>query len=193
MPLMNELRDRVKDATIFTKLDLKNGYHLIRIKKGDEWKTAFRTRYGLYQYNVMPFGLVNAPATFQDMMNQVLREFLDQGVVVYLDDILIYSRTQKEHTELVRRVLHRLREYQLAVSLPKSVFNTKSVEFLGYIVTTEGVTMSERKVSSSKEWKAPQSVKEVKIFIGFANFYRRFIRNFSGICAPITEMLKGEP
>src|SRR5437588_19782 len=101
MPLMNELRNRVKDATIFTKLDLKDGYHLIRIKKGDKWKTAFRTRYGLYQYNVMPFGLVNAPATFQDMMNQVLREFLDQGVVVYLTEILIYSRTQKEHTELV--------------------------------------------------------------------------------------------
>src|SRR5437588_8063459 len=193
MPLMNELRDQVKDATIFTKLDLKDGYHLIRIKKGDEWKTAFRTRYGLYQYNVMPFGLVNAPATFQDMMNQVLREFLDQGVVVYLTEILIYSRTQKEHMELVRRVLHRLREYQLAVSLPKSVFNTKSVEFLGYIVTTEGVTTSERKGSSIKEWKAPQSVKEVQIFIGFANFYRRFIRNFSGICAPITETLKGDP
>src|SRR5437588_294137 len=175
------------------QLDLKDGYHLIRIKKGDEWKIAFQTRYGLYQYNVMPFGLVNAPATFQDMMNQVLREFLDQGVVVYLDDILIYSRTQKEHTELVRRVLHRLREYQLAVSLPKSVFNTKSVEFLGYIVTTEGVTTSERKGSSIKEWKAPQSVKEVQIFIGFANFYRRFIRNFSGICAPITETLKGDP
>src|ERR1700759_4876288 len=97
IPMMTELKDRVKDAQIFTKLDLKDGFHLIRIRKGDEWKTAFRTRYGLYEYKVMPFGLVNAPATFQTMMNEILREFLDDGVVVYIDNILIYSKDQKDH------------------------------------------------------------------------------------------------
>ena len=102
---MTELRDQVWEAQIFTKLDLKDGFHLIRIRKGDEWKTAFQTHYGHYQYRVMPFGLVNAPATFQTMMNEILRQFLDQGVVVYIDDILIYSLTLEEHIILVRKVL----------------------------------------------------------------------------------------
>ena len=178
------IRDRVAGATIFTKLDLKDGYHLIRIKKGDEWKTAFRTRYGQYEYKVMPFGLVNAPATFQRMMNKILREFLDQGVVVYLDDILIYSKTHAEHVAIVKKVLSRLMEHQLAVSIKKSEFHVKAVEFLGYIVATDGVTMSTRKVDSIRKWKAPRSVKEVQIFLGFANF--------SKICKPITETLKGD-
>jgi len=112
LPLMSELRDHVADATIFTKLDLKDGYHLIRIKKSDEWKTAFRTRYGQYEYKVMPFGLANTPATFQRMMNKILREVLDQGVVVYLDDILIYSKTDAEHVARVKKVLSRLMEHQ---------------------------------------------------------------------------------
>jgi len=192
LPLMSELRDRVASATIFTKLDLKDGYHLIRIKKGDEWKTAFRTRYGQYEYKVMPFGLVNAPATFQRMMNKILREFLDQGVVVYLDDILIYSKTHAEHVAMVKKVLSRLMEHQLAVSIKKSEFHVKAVEFLGYIVATDGVTMSTWKVDSIRKWKGPRSVKEVQIFLGFANFYRRFIANFSKICKPITETLKGD-
>jgi len=193
IPLMTELRDQVRDAQIFTKLDLKNGFHLIRVRKGDEWKTAFRTRYGHYQYRVMPFGLVNAPATFQTMMNEILREFLDQGVVVYIDDILIYSKTVEEPIILVRKVLQRLREYRIAISLEKSVFHVKKVDFLGYVVATDGVTMNEKKVESVKAWKAPASVKYVQIFIGFANFYRRFIKNFSAICAPITNLLKGDP
>jgi len=140
----------------------------------------------------MPFGLVNAPATFQAMMNKILREFLDHGVVVYLDDILIYSETEEEHIKLVKKVLVRLEEHQLAVSVTKSVFHVKSVEFLGYIVGIDGVTMSERKVESVRNWRAPRSVKEVQIFIGFANFYRRFIKDFSKICTPITETLKGD-
>jgi len=140
----------------------------------------------------MPFGLVNAPAIFQAMMNKILREFLDHGVVVYLDDILIYSESEEEHIELVKKVLAKLEEHQLAVSVTKSVFHVKSVEFLGYIVGIEGVTMSERKVESVINWRAPRSVKEVQIFIGFANFYRRFIKDFSKICTPITETLKGD-
>ena len=116
---MTELRERVAGATIFTKLDLKDGYHLIRIRKGDEWKTAFRTRYGHYEYKVMPFGLVNAPATFQAMMNHISRVFLDHGVVVYLDDILIYSKNKKEQEILVKKVLEKLERHDIAVSLKK--------------------------------------------------------------------------
>jgi len=148
LPLMGELKDRVAGAKIFTKLDLKDGYHLLRIWGGDEWKTAFRTRYGHFEYKVMPFGLVNAPATFQAMMNKILREFLDDGVVVYLDDILIYSEREAKHIELVKKVLAKLEEHQLAVSVTKSVLHVKSIEFLGYIVGIARVTMSERKVES---------------------------------------------
>ena len=175
---MGELKDRVAGTTIFTTLDLKDGYHLLRIREGYEWKTAFRTRYGHFEYKVMPFGLVNAPASFQAMMNKILREFLDHGVVVYLDDILIYSKSEEEHIELVKKVMDRLAKHQLAVSVTKSVFQVELVKFLGYIVATNGVTMSERKVESIKHWKPPRSVKQVQIFIGFANFYRRFIKDF---------------
>jgi len=125
--LISELQDQVAGATIFTKLDLKDGYHLIRIKKGDERKTAFRTQYGQYEYKVMPFELVNAPATFQRMMNKILREFLEQGVVVYLDDSLIYSKTHAEHVAMVNKVLSQLMEHWLAVSIKMSKFHVKAV------------------------------------------------------------------
>jgi len=190
LPLIGELKDRVAEAQIFTKLDLKDGYHLLRIREGDEWKTAFRTRNGYFEYKVMPFGLVNAPATFQAMMNKILEEFLHHRVVVYLDDILIYSASEEEHLELVKEVLAKLEEHQLAVSVTKLVFHVKSVEVLGYIVGSDGFRMSERKVESVMNWRAPRSVKKVQIFIGFANFYRRFIKDFSKICTPITETLK---
>jgi len=188
---MTELRERVAGATIFTKLDLKEGYHLIRIKKGDEWKTAFRTRYGHYQYKVMAFGLVNAPAMFQAMMNTILQEFLDHGVLVYLDDILIYSKTMEEHEALVKQVITRLERQDHAVSLKKSVFRVDTVEFLGYMVEKKrGVTMSEKKVESILNWRVPRAVNDVQIFIRFANFHRRFITNFSKGFKPITDMLK---
>ena len=153
------------------KLDLKDGYHLIRIKQGDKLKTAFRTRYGQYEYKVMPFGLVNTPATFQWIINLILREFLNHRVVVYLDNFLIYSDNMEHHIKLVQKVLYKLECYDLAVSLKKSVFHKEEVEFLGYIIKTTGVTMSNRKVKSIRKWAYPRSVKEVQIFIGFANFY----------------------
>ena len=185
LPLMRELTDRVAGTTIFTKLDLKDEYHLLRIKEGDEWKRAVRTRYGHYEYKVMPFGLVNAPATFQAMMNTLLRKLLDHGVVVYLDEILIDSKNEEEHVEQVKKVLAQLEDYDLAVSTTTSVFHIKVVEFLEYIVAVDRVTMSERKVQSIKDWKHPRWVKEVQIFIGFANFYRRFMKDFAKICKPV--------
>ena len=139
----------------------------------------------------MPFGLVNAPATFQRMMNIILREFLDHGVVLYLDDILIYSEKMDDHIVFIQKVLDRL-EHDLAVSLKKSVFHKEEVEFLGYIVKTIGVTTINRKVKSIRDWAHTKSVKEIQINIGFANFYRPFIKDFSKICKPITETLKGD-
>ena len=168
LPLMTKLGEN--DAMVFTKLDLKDWYHLIRIRKGDEWKTAFRTRYGHYEYKVMSFGLVNAPAIFQAMMNRILREFLDHGVLVYLDDILIYSKSLEDHGALIKQVLERLERHDLAISLKKSVFHVDTVEFLGYIVGKDGVTMRKKKIESILSWKAPRSLKEVQIFIGFGNF-----------------------
>jgi len=190
LPLMTELRERVAGATTFTKLYLKDGYHLIRIKNADERKTAFHTRYRHYKYKVMPFGLVNAPATFQAIMNTILREFLDHGIVVYLDDILIYSKTMEEREARVKQALATLERHDHAISLKKAVFLIDTVEFLGYIVGQNGVTMSEKKVVSSLNWKVPRSVKDVQIFIGFANVYARFIENFSKACKPITDRLK---
>jgi len=147
----------------------------------------------LNKYKVMPFGFVNSPAIFQTMMNTILREFVDHSVVVYLDDILIYSENMDDQIKLVLKVLDRLKQPDLAVSLKKSVFHQHEVEFLGYIVKTSGVTMGDRKVKSVQNWAHTGSVKEVQIFIGFANFYRPFIKDFSKVCKPITKTLKGSP
>jgi hypothetical protein len=134
LPLMEELQDRIQGAQWFTKTDLKNGFHLIRIREGDEWKTAFRTRYGLYEFLVMPFGLTNAPATFQDMMNHIFCDIIDLGLLVYMDDLLIYANSTEEHDNIVREVLKRLQLNKLAVSPEKCVWQQQEVEFLGYLV-----------------------------------------------------------
>ena len=190
LPLMNELRDRVQGAKIFTKIDLKWGYNLIRIKEGDEWKTAFRTRYGLYEYLVMPFGLANAPATFQNMINEVLRDLIDHGVVAYMDDILIYSAEEEEHVRIVTGVLQLLQSNGLAVAPEKCEWHASKVEFLGYIISAEGVSMAEDKVQTLLEWAPPTNVTAVQSFLGFANFYRRFIEGFSKVCKPLTDLTK---
>jgi len=156
LPLMQELQDRVQGALWFTKLDLKNGFNLIRIRQGDEWKTAFRTRYGLFEFKVMPFGLTNAPSTFQDMMNHILSDVLDVGVLAYMDDILIYAKREEEHDRLVREVLKRLQENGLAVSPEKCVWKEQEVEFLGYIIGRNGVRMSEGKVKTVLDWETPR-------------------------------------
>ena len=192
LPLMQELQDCVQGAQWLTKLDLKNGFNLIRIRQGDEWKTAFRTRYGLFEFKVMPFGLTNAPSTFQDRMNHVLSDNLDIGVLAYMDDILIYAKTIGEHDRLVKEVLERLRKNGLAVSPEKCVWKTQEVEFLGYIIGREGINMSKGKVEAVLFWEAPKSLKEVQLFLGFANFYRRFIQDYSRIARPLTELTKKE-
>jgi len=192
LPLMQELQDRVQGAQWFTKMDLKNGFNLIRIREGDEWKTAFRTRYGLYEFQVMPFGLTNAPSTFQDMMNHVLSDVLDVGVLAYMDDILIYAKTKEEHDRLVKEVLKKLQQNRLAVSPEKCVWKAKEVEFLGYIIGRDGIKMSTGKVEAVLSWETPNSLTEVQSFLGFANFYRRFIKDYSRVARPLTELTKKE-
>jgi len=187
---MQELQDRVQGAQWFTKLDLKNGFNLIRIRKGDEWKTAFRTRYRLFEFQVMPFDLTNAPSTFQDMMNHVLSDLLDIGVIAYMDDILIYAKNEGEHDRLVKEVLKRLQQNGLAISPEKCVWKTREVEFLGYVIGANGIKMSKEKVEAILSWKKPISMTEVQTFLGFANFYRRFIKDYSKIARPLTELTK---
>ena len=171
LPLMQELQDRVRGDQWFTKLDLKNGFNLIRIREGDKWKTAFRTRYGLYKFQVMPFGLTNAPSTFQDMMNHVLSDLLDVGVLAYMDDILVYGKTEREHNQLVKEVLGRLQMNGLAVSPEKCVWKVEEVEFLGYVIGRNRIQMSQAKVEAVLSWPLPTSLTETQSFLGFANFY----------------------
>jgi len=191
LPLISETLDRLSGAKVFSALDLKDAYYRIPIKKGDEWKTAFRTRYGHFEYMVMPFGLTNAPATFQAYINKALAGYLDEFCVVYLDDILIYSRNAEEHTKHLRLVLERLRKYALYANRKKCHFFTDSVEFLGFIVGSEGVSMDPRRVDTVAAWPQPTTYREVQQFLGFANFYRRFIQGYSRIARPLTSLLKG--
>jgi uncharacterized membrane protein len=158
---MSELQDRVRDSKIFTKIDLKNGYHLIRIKEGDEWNTAVRCRYGLYEFLVIPFGLTNVPASFQAMMNHMLKDLLDKGVVVYIDDILIYVKNEEIHDELVKEVLETLAKNDLVNSPEKCVWGEKEMEFLTYILTPQGMRMAEDKTKAIQEWQTPKSLRDV--------------------------------
>ena len=190
LPLISSLLERLSGAKVFTKLDLRGAYNLVRICPGDEWNTTFRTRYGHLEYTVMPFGLTNAPAVFQHMANDIFRDFLDSFTIVYLDDILIYSKTQEEHDIHVRQVLQRLREYGLYAKLEKCSFDQNHVEFLGYVVSQQGISMDPSKVQTILNWQPPRSVRDVQCFLGFANFYRKFIKNYSNIVMPLTELTR---
>ncbi|KAI4880514.1 hypothetical protein NFI96_007308 [Prochilodus magdalenae] len=191
LPLVPVALEQLRGATIFTKLDLRSAYNLIRVRKGDEWKTAFLTARGHYEYRVMSFGLRNAPSVFQSFINDVLRDMLGRFVIAYIDDILVYSPDLPTHVQHVRRVLSRLLENQLYVKGEKCEFHLSSVSFLGYIISPEGVVMDDRKITAVANWPIPNSIRELQKFLGFANFYRRFIRNFSSVAAPLTSLLKG--
>ncbi|KAF4539175.1 Reverse transcriptase domain protein [Lasiodiplodia theobromae] len=182
--------DRLGRARVFTKLDLRDAYHRLRIRSEDEWKTAFKTRYGHFEYLVMPFGLANAPATFQSYIHRAMGGLLDHICVVYLDDILIYSENEKDHVQHVNSVLQRLGEWGLYAKLSKCVFHTKTVEFLGFVVTPEGIVMDPERVKAIQEWPTPESYRDVQVFLGFANFYRRFIWNYSEIARPLNDLLR---
>lgn len=188
LPLISTAFELLQESTIFTKLDLRNAYHLVRIREGDEWKTAFNTPTGHYEYLVMPFGLTNAPAVFQALVNDVLRDMLNRFVFVYLDDILIFSNTREEHVHHVQSVLQRLQENSLYVKAEKCEFHVSTVSFLGYIVAKRNLQMDPAKVSAVTTWPVPENRKQLQRFLGFANFYRRFIRNYSTVAAPLTAL-----
>ena len=190
LPLIGELLDRLKTAKIFSTIDLRGAYNLVRVAEGEEWKTAFRTRYGHYEYQVMPFGLTNAPASFQHFINDIFSDILDNYVVVYLDDILVFSNNKEDHTQHVREVLQRLRNNSLFGKLEKSNFHNSSAVFLGYIVSSNGIKMDPEKVEAVLSWPTPKCVKDIQSFIGFANFYHRFIKDFSKIVTPLTQLTK---
>jgi len=190
LPNIKELQDRLQGAQWFTKLDLRGAYNLIRMKKGEEWKTAFRTRYGHYEYKVMPFGLTNAPATCQMMINDTLRAHLDHFAIAYLDDILIYSRTESQHIKHVKKILDCLQERRLQLKPEKCEFHKKEVDFLGFLVGVEGIRMDPSKIQSIKEWPQPRNVKDVQGFLGFANYNRQFIESYSKKALPLTNLTK---
>ncbi|KAL0155106.1 hypothetical protein M9458_049369, partial [Cirrhinus mrigala] len=192
LPLVPAALEELRGSQVFTKLDLQSAYNLVRIREGDEWKTAFITPTGHYEYLVMPYGLSVSPSVFQTFMNEVFREFLHRFVVVYIDDILIYSRNMAEHRQHVQQVLQKLRQHQLYLKLEKCEFHKSSVQFLGYI-NSEGVLMDQGKVDAIQNWPQPDSIKALQRFLGFANFYRRFIKDYSSIIAPLTSLLRGKP
>ncbi len=188
LPLMSSAFELLQGAKVFTKLDLRNAYHLVRIREGDEWKTAFNTPTGHYEYLVLPFGLTNAPAVFQGMVNSVLGDMINQFVFVYLDDILIFSPSLQVHTQHVRQVLQRLLENQLYVKAEKCEFHAQSVSFLGFIVSAGEIKPDPAKVDAVAKWPVPETRKALQRFLGFANFYRRFIRDFGQVAAPLTAL-----
>jgi hypothetical protein len=191
LPLIGELVDKVGKAKIFTKLDLRWGYNNIRIKEGDEWKAAFTTFLGSYEPLVMYFGLTNSPATFQTMMNDIFQDMIAEGkIVVYIDDILVYTNTKEENIRLTRKVLKRLKENDLFVKPEKCNFWEEEVEFLGMIVGRNGVKMQKDKVKAILDWPTPKSVKDVQRFMGLANYYRRFIKDFAKTARPLHDLVR---
>ncbi|WVZ70514.1 hypothetical protein U9M48_019175 [Paspalum notatum var. saurae] len=190
LPRIDDLFDQLQGACVFSKIDLRSGYHQIKIRPSDIPKTAFFTRFGLYEYKVMSFGLTNAPAYFMNLMNKVFMEYLDKFVVVFIDDILIYSKTEEEHEEHLRLVLQKLREHKLYAKLSKCEFWLDQVPFLGHIVSKGGIMVDPSKISSVMDWKGLEVVKEVRGFLGLAGYYRRFIESFSRIAKPMTSLLE---
>ncbi|KAK3545292.1 hypothetical protein QTP70_003325 [Hemibagrus guttatus] len=193
LPLVLAALEQLRGARVFTKLDLWSAYNLVRIREGNEWKTAFYTTHGHYEYCVMPFGLTNSPAVFQALINGVFRDLLGRGVIAYIDDILVYSTSMEDHVCQDRELLARLQRHHLFVKLEKCEFHRATVTFLGYVISHRGVEMDVDKVRAVTEWPAPSMIRELQRFLGFANFYRRFIRNYSSVAAPLTSLLKGKP
>jgi transposase InsO family protein len=194
LPRIDECFDRLAGARYFTKLDLKSGYYQVRVHPDDVDKTAFNTRYGQFKFLVMPFGLTNAPPTFQTMMNDILRPYLDEFALVYLDDILIFSPTLEKHAEHIRLVLEALKANQLVANLGKCEFAKSSLSFVGHIVSSQGITVDPAKIEAMNAWPAPRNVHEVRQYLGVTSYYRRFVPGFAQVTAPIYELLKdGHP
>ncbi|GAU47917.1 hypothetical protein TSUD_404700 [Trifolium subterraneum] len=186
LPRIDDLMDQLVGACVFSKIDLRSGYHQIRVKTEDVPKTAFRTRYGHYEYTLMPFGVTNAPGVFMEYMNRIFHSFLDKFVVVFIDDILVYSKSEEEHKEHLRIVLQDLKEKKLYAKLSKCEFWLKEVIFLGHVISSGGIAVDPAKVDAEMKWGTPESVSEIRSFLGLAGYYRSFIEGFSKMALPLT-------
>ncbi|KAL4340738.1 hypothetical protein GQ457_08G035780 [Hibiscus cannabinus] len=190
LPRIEDLFDQLRDASVFSKIDLRSGYYQMKVKDVDVPKTSFRTRYGHFEFLVMPFGLRNAPAAFMDLMNRVFKPYLDKFVVVFIDGILIYSRNKDDHAEHLRIVLQTLRECQLYAKFSKCEFWLSEVAFLGHVISAKGIMVDPKKVQTILDWRPPRNVSEVRSFLGLAGYYRRFVKGFSVIASPLTKLLR---
>ncbi|GBG61258.1 hypothetical protein CBR_g19790 [Chara braunii] len=190
LPRIDDLLDRVQGCKYYSKIDLKSGYHQIAIRPEDQHKTTFQTRYGLYEFVVMPFGLCNAPGTFQHAMNRIFHDHLDKFVVVYLDDILIFSKYVEEHAQHVETVLSLLRQHKYKVNLEKCEFGRTKILYLGHEVSAEGIRSEDAKVASIRDWPRPQTVTEVRSFLGMCGYYRNFVKNYSTVASPLTDLTR---
>ncbi|KAJ4820047.1 polyprotein [Rhynchospora pubera] len=190
LPRIDDLFDQLQGSQVFSKIDLRSGYHQLRIRPDDIPKTAFRTRYRHYEFLVMSFGLTNAPAYFMNLMNKVFEEYLDSFVVVFIDDILIYSKSTEDHEHHLRLVLQRLREHELYAKFSKCEFWLKQISFLGHGISKDGLAVDPQKVAAITEWKPPTTVTEIRSFLGLAGYYRRFVNGFSKIALPLTQLLQ---
>jgi hypothetical protein len=190
LPRIDILFDQLAGAKVFSKIDLRSGYHQIKIRPSDVPKTAFSTRYGLYEYLVMSFGLTNAPAYFMYLMNSVFMQELNKFVVVFIDDILIYSKTPEDHAKHLHVILQRLRDHHLYAKFSKCEFWLDTVKFLGHTISGDGISVDPSKVQEVMDWEPPTSVHQIRSFLGLAGYYRRFIPDFSRIAKPMTELLK---
>jgi hypothetical protein len=190
LPRIEDLFDQMRGARVFSKIDLRSGYHQMKIRPSDIPKTAFSTRYGLYEFTVMSFGLTNAPTCFMNLMNKVFMEYLDRFVVVFIESILIYSKNDSDHEEHLRLVLQKLRDNQLYAKYSKCEFWIDEVPFLGHIISNGGISVNPAKVKEIVEWSIPSTVTEVRSFLGLAGYYQRFIEGFSKIVKPMTSLLE---
>jgi hypothetical protein len=178
LPKIEDLFDQLNGSQVFSKIDLRTRYHQLKIHATDIPKTAFTTRYGLYEYTIMSFGLTNAPAYFMNLMNKVFMEFLDKFVIVFIDDILIYSKSKEEHATHLKLVLETLREHQLYAKFSKCEFWLKEVGFLGHVLSAGGLSVDPKKIQSVMDWEAPTTQTEVRSFLGLAGYYRKFVEGF---------------
>ncbi|GJX94374.1 putative nucleotidyltransferase, ribonuclease H [Tanacetum coccineum] len=188
LPRIDDLFDQLQGSSIYSKIDLRSGYHQLRVREEDIPKTAFRTRYGHYEFRVMPFGLTNAPAVFMDLMNRVCKPYLDKFVIVFIDDILIYSRNKKEHEEHLKTILELLKKEELYAKFSKCEFWINTVKFLGHVIDSSGIHVDPAKIEAVKNWASPTTPSEIRQFLGLAGYYRRFIEGFSKIAKPMTEL-----
>jgi len=188
LPRIKNLMDQLVGACVFSKIEPRSGYHQIRVKSKDIPKTAFRTRYNHYEYLVMPFGVTNAPGVFMDYMNRVFHPYLDSFVVVFIDDILVYSKTREEHEEHLRIVLHTLRDQRLYAKFSKCEFWLEKVSFLGHVISQGGIAIDPSKIEAIIEWESPKSVFEIRSFLCLVGYYRRFIEGFSKLALPLTKL-----